>query len=201
MNQNAPGQTPLDHDASRGLRLSYVATRGELDAAEQANIVRGQAWAWRRRLTVEGILDDGFLRRLHREMFGDVWRWAGVYRQTNTNIGMDWQLGIAEAVRNLCQDASLWLGSTRDAAAVDAAAIEFHHRLVLVHPFVNGNGRHARLVADLLARASGAREFSWGGSETAMPTEDGDPVRTAYLTALRAADNGDPRPLVRFARS
>ena len=203
---DVPGQTPLDEDDARGLRLTYVSTRGELDAAEQANIVRGRAWALQRHLSVAQILDDGFLRRLHREMFGEVWTWAGTYRRSNKNIGIDWPQ-IAEALRNLCGDANMWFSAAahhRVAAGDDADAsssVGVHHRLVVIHPFVNGNGRHARLVADLLAHACDVESFSWGGATGAMPTAEGDPVRTAYLEALRAADRGDLEQLVRFARS
>ena len=196
----AEGQTPLDDDELRGLRLTYVATRGELNAAEQANIVAGRTWATGRVRTIDHILDDGFLRRLHREMFGQVWTWAGKYRKRNPNIGIDWQR-IGETVRNLCEDAKLWCAAAATAAAQDASAVEFHQRLVLIHPFVNGNGRHARLCADLLIREMGGQAFTWGGGGGVMPTADGDPVRTAYLDALRHADRGDLQPLVAFARS
>ena len=106
-----------------------------------------------------------------------------------------------EAVRNLCEDAEVWFGVAGESRARDLAAVEFHHRLVSIHPFVNGNGRHARLVADLLARADGRPRFTWGGASGSMPTAEGDPARTAYLAALRAADGGELDPLVAFARS
>jgi Fic-DOC domain mobile mystery protein B len=194
----------------RALRLTYISTRGELDAAEQANIVRGRAWALNQRLTVVSILDDASLRRLHNRMFGEVWGWAGIYRRSNKNIGIDWP-GIAEGVRNLCGDAKLWFAAAdggddpsstgKGSRGLDAAAVELHHRLVSIHAFSNGNGRHARLTADLLARASGATPFTWGEATEAMLTAGGDPVRAAYLASLRAADAGDIQPLVDFARS
>jgi Fic-DOC domain mobile mystery protein B len=196
----AEGQTPLGDDELRGLRLTYVTTRGELDAAEQLNIVDGRAWATGRTRSVDQILDDVFLRRLHREMFGDVWTWAGQYRKSNKNIGVDWPQ-IGEAARNLCADARMWHAAAQGRAAQDAASVEFHQRLVLIHPFVNGNGRHARLTADLLAAAMGNSTFTWGGTMGTVPTAGGDPVRAAYLDALRKADNGDLPPLVAFARS
>lgn len=197
---NAEGQTPLDEDELGALRLTYVTTRGDLDAAEQVNMVRGESWALRRPAAIERILDDLFLRRLHRQMFGEVWRWAGEYRRSNKNIGIDWPL-VTEAVRNLCEDAEVRFGVAGESRARDLAAVEFHHRLVSIHPFVNGNGRHARLVADLLARADGRPRFTWGGASGSMPTAEGDPARTAYLAALRAADGGELDPLVAFARS
>jgi Fic-DOC domain mobile mystery protein B len=197
---NADGQTPLDEDELKGLRLSYIATRGDLDAAEQLNIVEGRTWATTRKRTVVQILDDAFLRSLHRQMFGAVWTWAGRYRTSNKNIGID-RLEVPVAVRNLCEDAKLWCAAARGDRQRDAAAVEFHQRLASIHPFVNGNGRHARLTADLLVVAMGGTAFSWGGAAAAMPTAEGDPIRSAYLDALRKADRGDLPPLVTFARS
>lgn len=197
---SSDGQTPLDDDDLRGLRLTYIATRGELDAAEQGNIVAGRAWATGRVRTIDEILDDRFLRSLHREMFGDVWRWAGRYRQTGKNIGIDWPQ-IPEAVRNLCGDARVWCAAAPGAAERDSAAVEFHHRLVFIHPFVNGNGRHARFAADIVVAAIGRPVFTWGGQSPVVPTAAGDPVRNSYLDALRLADRGDLQPLVAFARS
>jgi Fic-DOC domain mobile mystery protein B len=198
---NAEGRTPLDEDELRGLRLSYVTTRGELDAAEQLNIVDGRTWATTRRSqTADRILDDVFVRDLHRRMFGDVWKWAGKYQTTDKNIGID-PREVPVAVRNLCEDAKLWCAAATIDAQRDAAAVEFHQQLALIHPFVNGNGRHARLMADLLIVAMGDTTFSWGGTAAALPTADGDPVRAEYLDALRKADRGDLPPLVAFARS
>lgn len=194
------GLTSLDEDELRGLRLTYIATRGELDAAEQGNIVAGRAWATGRVRTVDEILDDRFLRSLHREMFGDVWQWAGRYRQTRKNIGIDWPQ-IPKAVRNLCSDARVWCAAAPSASERDSAAVEFHHRLVFIHPFVHGNGRHARLAADIVVATMGGPVFTWGGQSAEMPTAAGDPVRSSYLNALRLADGGDLQPLVVFARS
>lgn len=193
-------QTPLDDDDLPGLRLTYVATRGELDAAEQANIVAGRRWATSRRRSLAQLLDDLFVRNLHREMFGDVWTWAGKYRKSDKNIGVEWQR-VPESVRNLCADTAVWFESASDELAWDVAAIEFHHRLVLIHPFANGNGRHARFMADALRIATGGTAFTWGGTLSAMSTQTRDPSRTAYLEALRSADRGDSAPLVAFARS
>ncbi len=197
---DAEGQTPLDNDELQSLRLSYIATRGDLDAAEQLNIVEGRTWATTRKRTVTQILDDAFLRSLHRRMFGAVWTWAGRYRTSNKNIGID-RLEVPVAVRNLSDDAKLWCAAAITNEERDAAAVEFHQRLASIHPFVSGNGRHARLAADLLIVAMGGPAFSWGGAADTMPTAEGDPVRAAYLDALRKADRGDLPPLVAFARS
>ena len=195
------GRTAVDDDQLRDLRLTHISTRGELDAAEQANISAGHLWATRRPRTMHEILDDRFLRRLHREMFGDVWRWAGRYRVSATNIGVE-HFQIAEAVRNLIEDAKLWCDSARDDSVRDRVCVEFHHRLVAIHPFTNGNGRHARMAADLLVAALGRPGFTWGGATGSAPIAgEDDPVRADYLSALREADAGDLTAIVEFARS
>jgi fido (protein-threonine AMPylation protein) len=220
------GQTPLDDGDLAGLRLTYIANRGQLDAAEQANIVAGRIWANASPRTPDRVLDDLFLRQLHRKMFGDVWAWAGKYRKSGKNIGIDWGQ-IPVAVRNLCEDAKLWCATEQRSPAgddraddgrgraaprgtgtapsapspTDDAALRFHHQLVLIHPFVNGNGRHARTAADLLIRAMGGDSFTWGGPGDGILVNNRDPVRAAYLSALKRADAGDLRPLAEFARA
>lgn len=192
-----PGATPLDPDEAVGLRLSWIATRGELNAAEAENVSAGLVWASRRRPDVAEVLDDGFLRELHRRMFGDVWRWAGRYRNTEKNIGVEpWQ--IASKVRDLVADAALWGAKGSSAAWTrEEVCVRFHHCLVWVHPFPNGNGRHSRAAADLLLEASGGAAFSWGRADLDNPGE----VRTRYIASLRAADAGDYEPLLVFVRS
>ena len=186
------GQTSLDPDDLVGLRLGHIATRGDLDAAEQRNVANAITWGGRRRLTVEQILDEPFVRALHRRMFGDVWSWAGTYRTTSRNLGVDAWL-IHEGLGALLGDAEHWIANSDDG---DAVCVRVHHRLVHVHPFPNGNGRHARLFADLLAGGLGADPFSWGATAT-----DAESLRAAYISALRDADAGDPLPLIAFARS
>lgn len=184
------GQTPLGPDETHGLRLSHVATRGELNEAEQRNIL--DAVATRTRPTVDELLDDLYLRRLHKDMFGRVWAWAGTYRTRETNLGFD-PAHIATAVKNLVADAKHWPGSEPP----DAVAARFHHRLVQIHPFPNGNGRHGRVAADYLALALGAPALTWG-ADSGLPADE---VRTRYLTALRDADQGRMDSLVAFVRS
>lgn len=186
------GQTSLDPDDLVGLRLGHIATRGDLDAAEQRNVVKAITWGRRRRPTVEQILEESFVRALHRRMFGDVWSWAGTYRTTSRNLGVDAWL-IHEGVGALLGDAQHWIANDDDR---DALCVRVHHQLVHVHPFPNGNGRHARLFADLLAGGLGVEPFSWGAT---LP--DAPAMRAAYIAALRAADVGDPLPLIAFARS
>jgi Fic-DOC domain mobile mystery protein B len=186
-------QTPLDPDEADGLIPSWITTQGDLDRAEQENVAKAQLWAVRLRLTPAATLDEAFLRRLHKRMFSDVWRWAGTYRRSNKNIGVDhWQ--IIQEIGQLLGNANYWLEN--DTFSYDELVARFHHRLVWIHPFANGNGRASRLAADLLAESVGEVRFSWGASLATNPAE----LRRAYIDALRAADAGDVAPLLDFVR-
>jgi Fic-DOC domain mobile mystery protein B len=187
------GATPLDPDEAAGLRLTHITTRGELNRWEQENIAAGESWAFGRRH--KDLLDEGFMRRLHRRMFGEVWRWAGEFRRSGKNIGVD-RLQIPIELRKLCDDVRAWLEFGSYPA--DEIAARFHHRLVTIHPFANGNGRHARTMTDLLLVQRLERpRFSWGRGNLTGPGE----VRKRYIDALRSADRGDYCPLLDFVRS
>jgi Fic-DOC domain mobile mystery protein B len=192
------GSTPLEPDERDGLIPTYVATRDELNAAEQANIADAVLGMRRRRLTTAKVLDGMFVRSLHKAMYGDVWKWAGKYRTTERNIGVDPSV-IAISVRNLMEDAASWVAPESTWLDRDHAVACVHHRLVAIHPFPNGNGRHARAFADLLMRTLDGKPFAWG----AASIQGAGPNRQAYLDALRAADANPENldPLVRFARS
>ena len=194
------GATPLDPDDAKGLIPTWVATRGDLNAAEQANIARAVTWASmsRRMGLLASLMTEESMKTLHRRMFGDVWKWAGTYRQHDTNMGAHWPY-ISTQVRELLADV---LMQTADAEnfpwPADELAIRFHHRLVVIHPFANGNGRHSRLAADLLVSVLGEPVFTWGSENLNAPGE----ARRTYLEALRTADKQyDYRPLLEFARS
>ena len=175
------GNTPLDEDEADGLKPTWVRTRADLNQAERDNI--DEARSSIRSATVDEVLDDLWLRRLHQRMFGDVWTWAGRYRTTLRNIGIDPAL-IAGSVRSLTDDCRLWVEHDEPAVAV----ARFHHRLVAIHPFPNGNGRHSRAAADYLAGALGVPPPTWGSASGL----DVDSLRADYLSALRAADrDGD----------
>jgi Fic-DOC domain mobile mystery protein B len=186
------GHTALTDEEREGLLLSYVSTRAELNDAEQRNIAA--ALVRRRPPNIQRLLDDQYLRELHAAMFGDVWTWAGRYRLRETNIGVD-PLHIPEQVRNLVDDAQAWVEHA--SLEPDELAVRFHHRLVTIHPFPNGNGRHSRVVADYLVRALGQPVFSWGAEHETTTAA----LRATYLAALRAADAGEIGPLLTFARS
>lgn len=189
-----PGQTPLEPDEAQELIPSWISTREDLDSAEQENIAKAVEWTLGARLVTADILAEGFLHRLHHRMFGDVWRWAGSYRTSAKNLGVDAWL-IAEEIGVLLGDARYW--AEHETYPADELAVRFHHRLVSVHPFPNGNGRHARLAADLLVRSLGTEKFTWAIGRDAEP----EAVRVEYIAALRTADAGAIEPLLAFARS
>ncbi|MBX6368925.1 MAG: mobile mystery protein B [Rhodospirillales bacterium] len=187
----AAGATPLDPDERNGLKHRHITTRGELDQLEQANIAGGLAWLARRRKT--DILTEAFMRELHRRLFGDVWRWAGTFRLTEKNIGID-PLDIPVQLRMLLGDARYW-AEHRSFAPLEAAA-RFHHRLVQIHPFPNGNGRHARIAADVyLEECFGHGPVDWTAGYSLQSMNE---RRAQYIDALRAADAGDFEPLLAF---
>jgi Fic-DOC domain mobile mystery protein B len=187
------GATPLDPDEAQGLLLSHITSRNELDRWEQENISEAEAWAFRRMPRV--ILTEGFIKRLHKRMFGTVWRWAGKKRDTGKNIGVPvWQ--IDSELHNLCADCSTWI--EHNAYPADEIAVRFHHRLTAIHPFPNGNGRHARLMTDiLLVHLLSQPRFSWGSGNLVNAGE----CRKQYIAALRAADRHDYEQLLKFVRS
>ena len=185
------GHTPLGDDDRQGLKLTYITTPGELNEAEQESILRARQG--RRHPTLQALLDDKYLRDLHRAMFGDVWAWAGSYRRLEASIGID-PAQIAVCVRDLVADAKTWAEHEDPLCA----AVRFHHRLVWIHPFPNGNGRHGRQAADYLMEALEQPAFTWGAVCGAVDVEG---TRRRYLAALREADTGDLVPLERFVVS
>ena len=186
-----PGATPLDLDELASLIPKHITTQGELNEWEQLNIEQGEAWARRQR---KDILSEGFVRQLHQKMFGETWSWAGNFRKSNKNIGVDWQQ-ISIKLRDLLNDTRYQIEHAT--YPPDEIATRFHHRLVLIPPFPNGNGRHARMIANLLIQQLGQPIFTWGSKSLTALTE----MRTRYIAALRAADDGDIKPLLAFVRS
>jgi len=185
------GRTALSEEDRYGLIPTWIATRGDLNDAEQHNITQALL---RRPPTTDQLLDDAFLRSLHKRMFGQVWLWAGRYRRRETNIGVAPEQ-IAQAIRALTEDAKAWVEHA--VYAPEEAAARFHHRLVATHPFPNGNGRFGRAAADYLVNALGATSFTWGAGLN-LRTDD---LRGKYLDALQRADRGDISGLMAFART
>lgn len=187
------GATPLDDDEAEGLIPDHLATKVQLNAWEQVNIANAVDWL-RRRSKNDSILTDHFFKELHRRMFSDTWSWAGRYRWTLKNIG-DSPEEISESVRNLIADTEYWI--EHDSHGPDEIGARFHHRLVAIHPFPNGNGRHARLLTDALLKQLGSNPFSWGSGSI----DDRGGVRDKYIHALQCADDGEYGPLFGFVRS
>lgn len=192
----ANGQTPLDEEEIDGLRIIAITTKSELDEFEQQNIEQAVLWTIGRRLNRQQLLSEAFIQSLHRRMFGDVWKWAGQFRQTEKNIGVEyWKIPIE--LRQLLEDTLYWINNTT--FPDDEIALRFKHRLVSIHCFPNGNGRHSRLMADLIVtNVFGKKVFTWGQSATQLSKTI--TVRSNYLKALKAADRGDYQELVEFAR-
>lgn len=191
------GQTPLDEEEKEGLLLETVTTRGELDEVEQRNIEEAVRWTIerRRKFTAAEILTEDFMKSLHRRMLASVWQWAGSFRNTNKNLGVDkYQIGLE--LRMLLDDCKYWVEN--NTYSPDEIAVRFKHRIVSIHCFSNGNGRHSRLIADIIVeKIFGGEVFTWGSLNL---TKGGD-MRSAYLNALRQADKGIYDDLVAFARS
>jgi Fic-DOC domain mobile mystery protein B len=182
---------PLTEEEKHDFKPPYIATRAQLNAAEQDNIARGQDWALGRR---RNLLTENGVKNLHRHMLGDVWRWAGRFRTSERNLGVNhWEIPVQ--LRVLLDDARTWIETK--AYPPDEIAVRLHHRLTQIHPFPNGNGRHARLMADLLIMQLGGKRFSWGRENL----RDAGDVRRRYIAALHAADGHDIGPLMAFARS
>jgi Fic-DOC domain mobile mystery protein B len=189
------GQTPLDEDEKDGLLIPTIGTRAELDEFEQQNIEEAIQWALIRSFKSETVFTEGLIRNVHRHMYGEVWAWAGEFRKTNKNIGVDkWQ--IPTELKNLFDDAKYWLANK--IYDPEEMAIRFKHRIVSIHCFPNGNGRHSRLMADILiTKILKQPVFTWG---TGNLVKQGD-TRAVYLSAIKKADQGDIQPLITFARS
>lgn len=187
-----PGATPLSAEDLEGLIPEHLTQQAELDAWEQENILAARERLARQR--PRDLLTDSNLRKVHGWMFEHTWTWAGHYRTSGKNIGCDWTQ-IPEQVRVLCDDVRYQL--VHGTYPQNEIAVRFHHRLTSIHPFANGNGRHARLMTDLLLESQGQARFTWGAQDLAAAGA----ARDRYLAALRAADAGDYAPLQAFVHS
>lgn len=190
-----PGQTPLTEEERDGLLIPTIATRAELDEFEQQNIERAIRWTLTSRLGRNQILSESFVKRLHQRMFGDVWAWAGTFRKSERNLGVNW-LQIPTEVHKLIGDCNYWID--HKTYSPEEIAIRFKHRIVQTHCFPNGNGRHSRLMADLMMQKMfGLDPFSWG-SKANLATDATS--RAAYIKAVKAADANKFEALIAFAR-
>lgn len=189
------GQTPLDEEEKEGLKIKTITTKGDLDEFEQQNIEEAMLWVLGRTFNAKEVFTEKFICNLHKRMYSNVWAWAGKFRKTDKNIGVD-KLQIPIALKVLCDDALYWIA--HDSFPPEEIAVRFKHRIVSIHCFPNGNGRHSRLICDIInEKLFSHAPFSWGGTNLAQ--EGG--VRRAYLQAIKAADLGNYEPLLAFARS
>lgn len=187
-----PGATPLDPDEAMGLVPRHISTQGQLNEWEHQNILEGQEWAFSRRR--KNLLTIEFMQSLHKRMFGNTWRWAGTLRTTEKNIGVAPE-HIAVRLKDLCDDVATQL--EHRSFPIREIAARFHHRLVHIHPFPNGNGRFARVMTDLLLVENDERPFTWGEGDLVAAGE----VRDRYIAALREADARNYQPLFEFVRT
>jgi Fic-DOC domain mobile mystery protein B len=186
------GDTPLAADELQGL-IPSLTTQRELNEVEFANILSGRRWALSpQRLAKSDVLNVSYLLELHRHMFDATWRWAGKVRTTEKTIGVP-PHRILSDLGALLGDAAYWVKNA--SFPPDVLALRFHHRLVSIHPFSNGNGRHSRLAADILALKLGRPNFPWGGTSL-----NNEARRKEYHAALRSADGQDYALLIAFAR-
>ncbi|WP_377827928.1 mobile mystery protein B [Bradyrhizobium lupini] len=192
--QEPDDATPLDPALRGDLLQTWITSRADLNEAEEENIVKGAAWGRRRRGKAADLLTEDFVKTLHKQMFGEVWKWAGTYRQGELNIGIAPHL-IAAEMPAMLDDVRYWV--EHKTYPPDEIAARLHHRLTQIHAFPNGNGRHARMMADLVIERLGGKAFSWGGGSLA----DVGTLRNQYVAALQAADNHDIGPLLAFMRS
>lgn len=187
------GQTPLDDDEKEGLLIPSITTRGELDEFEQLDVERAIEWLLSRKLNISKILTEKFVKDLHKRMFGEIWKWAGEFRKTNKNIGVD-KFMIGTELKNLLDDCNYWIEKKN--FSEDEIAVRLSHRMVSIHPFANGNGRHSRLMADVLVTKGFEKPyFTWGSVSLTKQSE----ARTKYLAALRDADRNDYKSLIDFS--
>ena len=189
------GQTPIDEEEKEGLLIRTISTRGELDELEQANIVEALVWSSQVVHKMDEILSINFIKHIHKKMFSEVWDWAGSFRKTNKNIGVD-KFIIGQELHKLLEDCRFWIEN--NVYPADEIAVRYKFRMVSIHPFPNGNGRHSRICGDILVSKVLKRPvFTWGGEDINYPGES----RERYLEALHQAEKGDMDPLVKFARS
>ena len=189
------GQTPIDEDEKEGLLIRALSTQDELNAFEQLNIESAIEWSMHLRLNSEKVLSEKFIKQLHKKMFADVWKWAGEFRKSNKNIGVEWtQIGVQ--LKSLIDDTKYWI--LNKVYPPEEISIRFKHRLVSIHCFPNGNGRHSRLMADIMMESIFEKEiFTWHQSNMIKADE----TRMGYITALREADKGNIEGLIEFAQA
>jgi len=189
------GQTPLNEEEKEGLLIKTISLQKELDEFEQLNIEKAIEWTIHTNLKQDRILSEKIIKDLHKKMFGDVWKWAGEFRKSEKNIGIKWpQIGIE--LKKIFDDTKYWIEN--ETYPPKEIAIRFKHKIVQIHCFPNGNGRHSRMMADIIIESIFGKEiFTWNNSNMVK----GDKSRKKYIIALKDADNGNIKSLLKFAAS
>jgi Fic-DOC domain mobile mystery protein B len=195
--QYPKGATPLDPDELAGLIPNYITTQGELNTLERDNILDALTWAAKKKKTKDRA-SISFAYDLHQQMFGRVWKWAGTLRKTDKNIGVAWAQ-VSSQLPSLFQDLDYWI--INQTYSWDEIGARFHHRLVAIHAFPNGNGRHARLLTDLIFETHGQIPFTWGMSSANSSLEADGVLRDEYIEALRETDSKKMTRLIQFVKS
>ena len=191
------GATKLDPDKIQGLLIDTISTQAELNFAEQQSIIESSKWIFE--TNHKNILNDQFFKNLHRKMFESVWRWAGKHRTTSKNIGVE-PYKISTEIKKLCDDCEYWIeNQTYDWNEI---AARFHHKVVWIHPFANGNGRFSRILTDILLKKYQQPSLTWGRNTYSKDDFSSESVlRTEYILSLREADNKKFQKLIHFIRS
>lgn len=192
--RNILGTTPIDPNEAEELIPIHITTQAELNEWEQTNIIDAQLWLSNKQPKSSEILDQNFMRKLHKKMFGKTWNWAGKFRKTDKNIGIIWHT-IPVQLKHLLEDVNFQI--LHKTYVLDEIATRFHHRLVFIHPFINGNGRWSRLITDTFLLSHKQKPFSWGK----INFKNTDDARKQYIAALKLADKRDYSLLFDFMRS
>ena len=189
------GQTPLSEEELNGLKILSISTREELDEFEQFNIEKAIQWTFGKKIQAKDLLSEKFIKDLHKRMFGEIWKWAGSFRTSEKNLGIKSYL-IPVQLKQLLDDVMYWYEN--QIYSPDEVAVRFKHQLVSIHCFPNGNGRHSRLMADLIMEKLYKEPFlTWGGSSLVKSNEK----RKEYINAIKLADHQDLSQLIMFAKS
>lgn len=194
--QYPEGATPLDKNEIQGLIPNYITLQSELDTLEHENILKAKEWLLKEK--TKNKLDEIFVRKLHEKMFGDVWKWAGKYRRSEKSIGIFWQ-NVPTEVKKLCDDVAYWI--EHKSYSWDEIGVRLHWKLVSIHPFSNGNGRHARIFTDAILSANEQHPFTWGRNLFKGEIGRTGEIRKAYIEALKECDKKNYAPLLKFVRS
>ncbi|RED46567.1 Fic-DOC domain mobile mystery protein B [Winogradskyella eximia] len=190
------GQTALSEEEMEGLLIPTITTREELDEFEQLNIQKAVEWYLiNRKFKTDKILTEAFIIGVHKKMLSDVWSWAGKYRTSEKTIGITWYQ-IPIKLRQLLDDCKFWIDNKT--YSDEEIAIRFKHELVAIHLFPNGNGRHSRLMGDVVMKhIFNKPKFTWGYKNLVNKSE----IRETYINALKKGDDKNFKDLISFAQS